>query len=156
MDKRRSVVYLIFIAFAVAMILILSYSRKETQKQLLYNEISEVISSYKTGRTQYIDFSAITTFSWDRMYIFAPYSGCERIDKAVGTITFWFDCQFTGIEMGKNSSLFIFTQKRKVVRYVLYEGYLDDFSRGFEQEGFKFQEAHFITDKIGRMVWVGH
>jgi hypothetical protein len=41
--------------------------------------LSEAISRYKHGEISVVDLAKVTTFSWDRVYIFGPYTEPSKL-----------------------------------------------------------------------------
>lgn len=138
----------------VGALLIINYFQNESERSLLHYDLSTAISEYKEGREPYVDFSAITRFPWDRMYIFGPYTSCKYINQTLRT--FWIGCGFTNIESIGNESLFVFTKDGWVVQYVKYETDLSSPSSAFRERGVTPKESHFVIDKYGMLMWIGN
>lgn len=118
--------------------------------------LSEMVSSYKSGEIAAIDISTLTTFSWDRLYIFGPYAVPLDLYGIVGTTWRNIDSCSYGvhvIETSQGYTLFVFTDKAKVVYCLTFPR--DEASFYItEQEyksGFLRQEALFVLDDRGGM-----
>ncbi len=51
---------------------------------ILETNLTNILSSYKNGKTSVIDLSAATSFSWDRLYVFGAYTSLEHLESVVG------------------------------------------------------------------------
>lgn len=115
--------------------------------------LSNAISRYKNGEIPVVDLSTVTTFSWDRAYIFGPYTEGSEIDAVVGKS--WRDSCFTTIAGSDGLTLLLFTRDEQAVGCIEFPRDQADFeSLESYESGFSVQEARFIMDERGNMVWV--
>ena len=124
-------------------------------RQKLETLISNEISSYKTGETSVIDFSAIKMpFSWDRLYVFGPYTTSSKIDKVLGKS--WNDKLCVTTIIGNDGiALLIFTNNGQVVQCLDYGRDGNDFDNLEKHEtGIPIEQAHFILDERENLIWV--
>ena len=150
MVKKSMFLLWMFLALIVGVAILVAINIKEKKsRSILQTRTQNAISDYRSGNEPDIDFSIITQFSWERMYIFGPYSVCKHINEIIGVN--WLGCKSTGIEYNENGSLFVFVENQRVVQYMLYEGIFTD---AVNTQGFSFQEAHFIIDDKGIIKWV--
>jgi hypothetical protein len=116
--------------------------------------LSEAISRYKHGEIPVVDLSKVTTFSWDRVYIFGPYTERSKIAAVAGKS--WQDSCFTTIEFSDGMALLLFIRDKQVVDCIEFPENEGDFtSLASYESGFSFQEARFIMDERGKMAWLG-
>ncbi|MFD2611477.1 hypothetical protein [Paenibacillus gansuensis] len=90
--------------------------RKEAgEKQTLQQNLVKVIESKQSSKEVVaIDFNQITSFSWDKLYIFTPYTSEAVINKQLG-----FRWSKAGILKYSDSfDLIVFVKGEKVVQYV--------------------------------------
>ncbi len=154
--KRKTILFVLLSILFVIIFLFLKHNNNERIGQELNTELFEKIGQYENSSIKEIDFSTITHFSWDTLYIFGPYSSCNQIIKTLESTVFWFECKFTGIESLEYETLFIFTKNKKIVQYSLHKVSVtnSDFTSTLNKNGYSFKEAVFILDE-GRMVWIG-
>jgi hypothetical protein len=113
-------------------------------------DLSHMISRYKNGEVEVVDISAVTTFSWQRLYIFGPYTSPFKMDDTVGRS--WRKKCYTNILASDGISLLVFTDGKTVVHCLDFprnEGWFPEFL-----EGLTPQEARF-TMKNKSLIWVG-
>lgn len=135
----------------VVLIGIFLYDRIQDNQnnKIMDAKLSLAISQYENGEISYIDIATITNnFVWDKLYIFTPYTSDEKIDKDLKT--FWLGLRFTGFGTNAYQSLLVFTQNGKVVGYLEYHR----FSHVENGKWYAFNDARFILDQTGYMVWV--
>lgn len=115
--------------------------------------LSETILRHKAGEIPVVDLSVITTFSWDRVYIFDPYSNLSEIDAVVGRS--WRGRCFTSIETSDSYALLVFVKNGQYVECLEHPVGKGNFSSLARHEsGFSVQEAKFRIDEYGRMIWI--
>jgi hypothetical protein len=117
--------------------------------------LSNAISRYKNGEISVVDLSTVTTFSWDRLYIFGPYTGRSKIDAVIGKP--WRDTCFTTIDSYDGFTLLVFTSNHQVVGCIEYPRDVGDFSPLESHEsGFSAEEARFVLDERANVIWIGN
>jgi hypothetical protein len=58
----------------------------DDSRSLLVNNLENAISQYQAGEISVIDFSSLTDFTWDRLFIFGPYTSSKTINNNLGTL----------------------------------------------------------------------
>jgi len=115
-------------------------------------KLSNIISHYENGETSVIDLSLIEAFSWDRFYVFGPYTSLSELESTVGRS--WRNICFTHIDVLENHVLLVFTKDRKVVHCLEYPTHTYDFSYlANYSSGYSVQEANFVLDESGSVIW---
>jgi hypothetical protein len=150
--KKKKLGILLLGVGLVVLILLTMNKIIQDQRQKLYIEVSKIVSSHENHQTATIDFSNLTLFSWERLYIFPPYTSSEEIDKVLGTV--WLGSRLTSIESNEGITLLIFTQKSKVVQYLEFPRYLGDFAMAGNKTGYDRTESLFVLDERNNIVWV--
>ncbi len=95
----------------------------------------------RRGPGTVIDFAEVAPFTWDRLYIFGPYTPPQNIHSCLGFR--WQGVRWTSIEDSDGVNLVVFVRSGEVVHWFEYPrgrvelGYLTD-PRGYARE-----EAHF-------------
>jgi hypothetical protein len=115
--------------------------------------LSNLVSRYKSGNVAVIDISTVTTFPWDQLYIFGPYTDSSELDAMIGRT--WRNNCVTQIETSDGYILLVFTNNDVVVHCLDYPRGENDFfipPPGYES-GFSPQEAVFILNEHGRIVF---
>jgi hypothetical protein len=149
--KKRNLILLLalfVIVLTVPSIYVMIERTEQTQKQDLSTDISNAVLQNKAGERAVIDMSKITTFSWDKLYIFPPYTPYEKINSILGTE--WFGSR--RIEGDENIVLFVFTKEGKVVQYLEYLRISSDFSNTGKME-YSFDDALFTINQQGKAVF---
>lgn len=117
-------------------------------------KLSDMIPRYENGEIPVIDLSAITLFSWDRLYVFGPYTPLSSLESTVGRS--WRNICFTQINVLEGYALLVFTKNKKVVHCLEYSTEKYDFSSlANYSSGFSIQEALFVLDESGSVIWTG-
>ena len=115
-------------------------------------KLSNMISQYENGEISVIDLSLMETFSWDRFYVFGPYTSLSELESTVGRS--WRNICFTHIDVLENYALLVFAKERKVVHCLEYPTHTYDFSSlANYSSGFSAQEANFVLDESGNVIW---
>jgi hypothetical protein len=120
----------------------------------LESELSVMISHYENAEISVIKLSDVTTFSWDKVYFFGPYTPLSSLEHAVGRS--WRNICFTQIDTLEGYTLLVFTNKQKVVHCLEYP--IDDFnfsSLAKYSSGLLLQDALFISDEKGKAILAG-
>ena len=87
-----------------------------------------------------VDLSRYTSFEWDRVFIFAPYTSAKVISDVVGS-----DVSFPG----RNSEaycLLVFRFQEKPVRAFEVERKIADFAELFQHSGYTQEDSVFVVD----------
>jgi hypothetical protein len=118
-------------------------------------ELSNMVNSYKNGEIDAIDISDLTTFSWDWLYLFGEYSQPSEIDSIVGRS--WRKNCYTDISVSDGYSLLVFVENGVVVHCLDYPKSEGNFliSDQIHKNGISSQEASFVVDKYGMLIWTG-
>jgi hypothetical protein len=115
------------------------------------NDLSSMIGRYNMEEVDVVDISAVTTFSWQRLYIFGPYTTLLEITETVGRS--WRKKCYTDVHVSELVSLLVFTDGKTVVHCLDYPrevGWFPEF-----REGLSPQEARFTVKNNSHLIWVG-
>ena len=143
---------LVVLVVLVVIVAVFDFRANQFERQSLQADLSEAISRYENGEINFVDFTTLATFSWDRLYVVGPYTSPKKIDSILGT--FWLGSRFTPIQSSDSIALLIFTKRGHVVQYLEYPRGLGDFASADNRLGYAMEESRFIVDERGRMVWV--
>src|SRR5262245_10403496 len=69
-------------------------------------ELYSLIARYNMGEIDVVDISAATTFSWQRLYIFGPYTSLLEITETVGRS--WRKKCYTDVHVSDGVNLLVF------------------------------------------------
>lgn len=147
---RRNLILLVLLS-VVGMLVYFVLKASENNRQILQTNLARAISQNQAGEIPVVDFSSITTFSWDRLYIFGPYTSSEKIDSILGS--FWIGSRFTSIKSSDRITLLVFTKNGRVVQYLEFPRGQGDFSPADNGKGYAIEESRFLVDESGRMIW---
>lgn len=127
------------ILLAVPLLLLSSCSKK---KKLIEDIRSAVQLGISDDVPTTIDMRRITDFSWQRLYIFAPYSFSE---KELGFE--WAEGKESETAQGDSHCLLIFANGNKVVEYIDFPREYGDFSKAQRKGGYSMKDARFSVEK---------
>ncbi len=117
----------------------------------LESEITHAFSKYENGEIPFVDFSSITSFEWDRLFIIGPYSTYKDLTYRFGTS--WMSC-FTRTWGYDGHVLLVFASDNKIVRCFDYPVYPFNLSGLADKylDGIPAQDALFISHGIDEYV----
>ena len=118
-------------------------------------ELSKMVNRYKNGEIEVVDLSALTSLSWDRLYLFGDYTYPTEIDSLVGRS--WRDNCYTNISNSDGYVLLVFVENDVVVHCTDYpknEGYFL-ISNQIHKNGISSEEAFFTMNEHGMLIWTG-
>ena len=112
----------------------------------LASELTDAFSKYESGDIPYVDMAAVTTFDWDRLYIYGPYtSPVEELYSRFGRS--FMSCS-TEITANDGVSLLVFAKGNILVHCMDYGpdvgGYSFTRLHGKYPDGISSQDALFI------------
>lgn len=110
MKKKYLIVGLIFIIILLSMFINFRKSRKISEDTALRHKIVDTIK-----QSGHVDFSEVTDFEWDTMYIFIPYSNPNNIFKDDGVKSY--NSMFN-IENLDSINMIAFVKSNKLVAFV--------------------------------------
>jgi hypothetical protein len=145
-------IFLLLALLVIGAVIYVNSKIDQSDRQKLESDLSDAILQNINGEIPAVDFAKITTFSWDRLYIFEPYTSTEELDHIFGNERRSFN---TSIESNDGIILLVFTKDGRVVQYLDYGRGLGDYAYANNEAGYLLQEARFVMDERGRMIWVG-
>jgi hypothetical protein len=100
-----------------------------------------------------IHVNDITTFAWDSLYIFKPYTPLDSINSTIGFE--WSDLRTTRINTSDDFNLLIFIDNRVVVSFVRLPRNYGDFIRLKSNGPFVRSESSFVVkeEMYGDQKW---
>lgn len=104
----------------------------------LENSISSIVEDKNNS---VLDIKTLTTFDWDKAFLFTPYSSQEWIEEEIGTN---FEDP-SNLSMRDDIYLLVFLQGDKVVQYVEMDRQGADFS--IEEKGYLTPSEDVINIK---------
>lgn len=112
-------------------------------------ELSIAFFQYENEKIPSVDLSAITSFSWDRLYIFGPYTSYYHLNSKVG-VSWMFVCS-TDIDVLDETALLVFKRNSTVVHCLEYPTERYDFTSlaTVYSDGIPIREALFILNEKG-------
>ncbi len=147
---RVSLMLLVLLCF-LGVVSYLNLKTKEKERHKLSSSLIQAIQKNRAGEVDKVDLSLLTSFSWDRLYVFGPYTLPEKIDMALGH--YWIGSRFTEIQSSDGISLLIFTNNAQVVQYLEFPRSQGDFSLVTNETGYSITEAKFSMDEKGQIIW---
>lgn len=110
MKKKYLIVGLIFIIILLSMFINFRKSRRISEDTALRHKIVDTIK-----QSGHVDFSEVTDFEWDTMYIFIPYSNPNNIFKDDGVKSYK---SMFNIENLDSINMIAFVKSNKLVAFV--------------------------------------
>lgn len=110
MKKKYLIVGLIFIIILLSMFINFRRSRRISEDTALRHKIVDTIK-----QSGHVDFSEVTDFEWDTMYIFIPYSNPNNIFKDDGVKSY---NSIFNIENLDSINMIAFVKSNKLVAFV--------------------------------------
>ena len=110
MKKKYLIVGLVFIIILLSMFINFRKSRKISEDTALRHKIVDTIK-----QSEHVDFSEVTDFEWDTMYIFIPYSNPNNLFKDEGVKSY--NSMFN-IENLDSINMIAFVKSKKLVAFV--------------------------------------
>jgi hypothetical protein len=92
-----------------------------------------------------------TTFDWDRVFFFPPYSRPAVIHDRLGYA--WPGAEHTRVASLDTHTLIVFTKAGRVVHALDYPRWRGDFSRLVEESGYARDDAVFSVVPEGEAEW---
>ena len=111
----------------------------------LSGELTTMFSRYESGKLPFVDLKKATPFSWERLYVFGPYTSLKVLDDRFGLS--WRKNCFTEIDGLESYALLVFTEADKIVHcfeYSTYKYHLNALAK--YSSGIPIQDAKFILD----------
>lgn len=87
---------------------------------------SMIAKKVSNGEGTLINIAQLTSFNWDKLYIFKPYSSNDIINEAIHTQLYKNDEFPMGVPEG--NTLFVFLKDDKIVHYFMHPRSYGDFS----------------------------
>ncbi len=121
-------------------------------------KLNDAALRYQNGDISIINISSLTTFSWDRLYIFGDYVETSRLDSIVGRSWRSNDnCNdpVNYVSYSDSYTLLVFSNQGVVIHCLAYEKYpyyLYYPIKGWDKSGYSPEEALFVISDTGRMV----
>ncbi|MEX2603784.1 MAG: hypothetical protein WD361_06260 [Gracilimonas sp.] len=118
------------------------------------NRLVEVVNTNDYSGNQSIAFGELTTFKWDSVHIFGPYTPSDIIFKRLGFR--WDKVEDLSIQSDEINNLLVFTRQNKLVEYVEYPRYKGDFINLDLPQTFSVEEANFVIKEeyYGSQKWL--
>jgi hypothetical protein len=91
----------------------------------------------------------VTPFTWEKLYIFTPYTAAKAIEKCLGFT--WTEASNTGIEQRDDINLLVFVRNDQAIQHLEYPRSKGDFLVTANCQSFTPATAAFAvkTDKSG-------
>lgn len=140
---------LVLVAYLIGS-LFRGWESERQQQQELLSKLRAVVEmkQQRTDEEVVLRLKDHTSFEWDRMYIFSPYTSMKQIDQALGYT--WPRARTTGIDMSDRFFLMVFTSAGRVVGYLRYPtemgSTIDNYGIDRELKGFSPEEAVFMVE----------
>ena len=96
-----------------------------TKEKSFVQAFRGLVESAQHDQRVVVKVSSVTDFSWDKLFIFGPYTPSDKIDRQLGYI--WSSKAKDRIAFTQGVSLMVFVQDGIVVRYFEYPRQYGDF-----------------------------
>lgn len=108
----------------------------------------------ETEADSIISIYNITTFEWEEMYIFTPYTGIDSINSRLGFT--WYGAKKTHIYQDDGINLLVFVKDERVVSYSRFPRDLGDFIKVESSGPFTKDQSIFVIreEPYGGQNWI--
>lgn len=119
-------------------------------------DLTKAILRHKNGELDIVDISAVTAFSWDRLYMIGDYTSASEIDAIVGRS--WRKKCYTQISVSDGYTLIVFTANNAVVSCLDYPKNKGKFLIPDQayHAGLSPLESRFLMNEYGDLIWAGN
>jgi len=150
--KQNKIIWGITLStLVIATIIFVNFYFQDVARKELRNNLRNSIEQLKNGQVEYIDFIQITSFSWDRLYIFTPYTNYSTIDKTLGY--YWLPARSSLIQSRDYVCLLVFVKNRQVVQYIEYYTNEGNFNLAYKETGYLPNNSRFELKDDKFLVW---
>lgn len=133
---------ILVILFALGAFYSIRYINAREQRRNFSRKLAEAVEKkWSNNNAVEVRLKDLTDFTWDRVYIFNPYTSTEKIDKDLDYV--WQSAGHTSIYTLDAVILLVFTHKGRVVFYMDLPRYPVDFRGNYKQDGYSPGEAIF-------------
>lgn len=118
----------------------LSCSSNLIQDETFENNLQLACTQADEGES--IDMARLTNFSWDKFFVFTPYTAVDNMESRLG----FSDIRLpkTDITFRDDMNLLVFVEDHKIIHYVEYARIKGDFDKTVnKKDGFSPAEAVF-------------
>lgn len=140
----------------VIILLIVSCSDVTEQENREFAERfrEEVNSITSRGADSVLRIDGLTSFEWDSLFIFKPYTAIADVESQIGFK--WSDAETTLINQSDDFNLLVFIADRKVVAFSRVPRNYGDFSKLESRGPFTVQNSRFKVknELVGDQPWV--
>ena len=123
MRKPLRILLLVLAGVAVAVAMIWGLAIWERRQ--LAEDLSLRIESAANRKDEFINLAAITSFSWDEVHVFCPYTSPDQICATIGYP--WWRAALTGIQSTESFFLLVFVKSGHVRQYCMFPRIKGDF-----------------------------
>lgn len=109
------------VALVVAMIGVLLIC----ERRQLVDDLALRIEAVANNKNEFINLAAITSFSWDKVHVFCPYTSPDKICATLGYPWWW--ASSTGIQTTESFFLLVFVKSGHVRQYCMFPRIKGDF-----------------------------
>jgi hypothetical protein len=150
MNKRILLLSIIVLISLVGLSITFIQKNAILEKEILRERIAHEVIKFRYGSIEIIDLEKTTSFDWDKLYIFGPYTTAKKMNEELGQV--WILGYFTHIDSSENYSLLVFMNKNRIVQFLEFPRSLVDFSPLEQVNGYSNLESRFIIDEDGRLL----
>ena len=150
--KNKFFLTIISIMVALSATLVVSFANyltKEYQRERLAAQLDSLVASYKNGEVDSIRISAITSFEWEKLYLFGPYTPKQHIVEVTGLMD---SANInTAIESHDTIVLFVFVNENIIVQYMDFQRE-PDFIYAIQNSPYNPNNAIFVLSEKGQPI----
>lgn len=134
--------------------------QKLLDRQILASDIRISVEQLKNKDIQVLDFRSIARFSWEKLYIFIPYTSEKSIKSILSINHSW--GLGTTVDTNNGVVFIVFVRKGEIVQSLDYFKSDGDFSSLVNADQlpiayaeFIYEHAQFTQNKEGDFIWIG-
>jgi len=93
-----------------------------------------------------VNIAALTSFGWERLFVFPPYTSPEQIRSGLGHS--WVFASLTGIQNSEGHCLLVFTKSDRVVQHCMFQRKHGDFTSADARLSMVKDNAVFLSKRM--------
>lgn len=151
--KQNKVIFGIALStVAIVIMIFINFYFQDIARKEIRSNLIDSIEQLENRQVEYIDFMQITSFSWDRLYIFTPYTNYKTIDETLGF--YWLPARSSLIQSKDYVYLLVFLKNRHVVQYVEFYSNEGNFDLAYKETGYLPNNSRFELKDDKFLVWL--
>lgn len=151
MKRNKPIWGIVLVILGIATMFFVYLFLQDIARKELRSNLRNSIELLENGQVEYIDFIQIASFSWDRLYIFTPYTNYKTIDATLGF--YWLPARYSLIQSRDYVYLLVFVKNGRIVQYIEYYTNEGNFDLAYKETGYLQNNSRFKLKDDKFLVW---